>query len=164
MSTPPKSPNGAGEAAGRAGDAANRTGEAAMRLLRGTLRANAAFSTLSGLTFLIGGAGLAAWVGRDSSLVPDGVVLLAFAAGLLLITRRPSLNLKAAMLVVALDALYVVDTVIKIAGDTFSVQGDRFFGIAALVVALLATLQAIGIARVRAATAGGAATSASATA
>ncbi len=120
-------------------------GQAAMRLLRRTLQANAAFSTLSGLTMVIGGADLAGRLGRTGSVAGDGAILLGFAAVLLWLTRRETVNLKAAWLVVALDLIYVADTAAKILQGAFSDAGNAFYGVASAAVLGFAVTQIAGI-------------------
>lgn len=118
-----------------------------MSFLRRVLRANAAFSTLTGLTMVLGGASLGAWLGRTASVAPDGVVLLVFAAVILWLTRRATVSLTAAWVVVALDGLWVLDTARQLLGGQFSTAGNWFYGVAALVVLELAVLQGMGAAR-----------------
>ncbi len=116
-----------------------------MKFLRTVLRANAAFSILSGTVMIVGGAALGASLGKPASLAPDGVVLLVFAAVILWITRAETVNLKAAGAIVVLDAVYVVDTATQLLGAQFSIAGTWFYGVAALVVLDFAVLQLAGL-------------------
>ena len=120
-------------------------GLAAMGLLRRTLQVNAAFSTLSGLTMVIGGADLAGWLGRSGSVAGDGAALLGFAVFILWLTRRVTVSLRAAWLVVALDLVYVADTSTKILQGAFSDAGTLFYGIVSAVVFGFAIAQIAGI-------------------
>lgn len=106
-----------------------------MSFLRGVLRANAAFSILSGIVMIVGGAALAAWLGRAGSVAPDGVVLLMFAAVILWITRAETVVLKVAGVIVALDTARQIFT------GQFSTAGNWFYGVATLVVLDFAILQ-----------------------
>lgn len=116
-----------------------------MKFLRAVLRANAAFSILSGTAMIVGGAALGASLGKPASVAPDGVVLLVFAAVILWITRAETVNLKAAGVIVALDVVYVVDTARQILAAQFSTAGIWFYGIATLVVLDFAVLQLGGL-------------------
>ena len=118
-----------------------------MAFLRNVLRTNAAFSILSGVLMIGGGAGLGRWLGRSGSVAPDGVVLLVFGGLILWIARRESVNLKAATAVIALDALYVVDTARQILTGQFSGAGNWFYGVVTLLVLDLAVMQTIGAIR-----------------
>lgn len=112
-----------------------------LSFLRGVLRANATFSILSGIVMIAGGARLGAWLGKAGSVALDGVVLLMFAAVILWITRAETVGLKVAGVIVALDAVYVVDTVRQILTGQFSTAGNWFYGIVTLVVLDFAILQ-----------------------
>ena len=116
-----------------------------MKFLRNVLRANAAFSILSGTVMIVGGAALGASLGKPASVAPDGVVLLVFAAVILWIARAETVNLKAAGVIVALDAVYVVDTARQIFAAQFSTAGTWFYSVAALVVLDFAVLQLGGL-------------------
>lgn len=116
-----------------------------LKFLRTVLRANAAFSILSGIVMVAGGATLGAWLGKPASIAPDGAVLLVFAAVILWITRTEAVNLKAAGVVVVLDAVYVVDTARQILTAQVSPAGNWFYGVATLVVLGLAVMQLSGV-------------------
>ncbi len=116
-----------------------------MKFLRNVLRANAAFSILSGTVMIVGGAALGASLGKPASVAPDGVVLLVFAAVILWIARAETVSLKAAGVIVALDTVYVVDTARQIFTAQFSTAGTWFYGVAALVVLDFAVLQLGGL-------------------
>lgn len=116
-----------------------------MKFLRNVLRANAAFSILSGTVMIVGGAALGASLGKPASVAPDGVVLLVFAAVILWIARAETVSLKAAGVIVALDTVYVVDTARQIFTAQFSTAGTWLYGVAALVVLDFAVLQLGGL-------------------
>ena len=116
-------------------------------LLRRVLQANAAFSTLCGLVWVVGGEALGAWFGRDGSMAADGVGLLVFAALLVVLSTRVTIPPLLAAIVVALDILWVVDAGTRIAGGAFSTQGAWVIGFIALTVLDFAAFQAFGVYR-----------------
>ena len=116
--------------------------------LRGSLRANAAFSALSGALFTLAGAPLGRFLGVDALLVGAvGVNLLGFAAALVYFAGRPVLSRAIAMLIVTADLLWVVGTFALVRSAVFTAAG----AVAALavsgVVLLFAILQSIGTRR-----------------
>lgn len=122
-------------------------------LLRHALRANALFSTLCGLVFIAAPAPVAAWTGlpQAKTVMATGLMLLAFAAGLLLNSRRPQVNEGQAWLAVGLDAGWVALTFWLLARGWFTPGGKIFVAIIAVAVGAFALLQFAGLRRVRAA-------------
>jgi len=120
-------------------------------LLRNSLRANAAFSTLSGLTFLLGASAVAEAIGLgDARIVAGtGVQLLGFAALLLFIASRETLHLPTALLIVAADLAWVIGTVPVVALDLLNRKGAIAAVGIADVVLILAVLQYLGVRRIR---------------
>lgn len=118
-------------------------------LLRRALQANAIFSTLCSIAWIVGGEGLARWFGRDASMATDGIVLLVFAALLAILSSRPRIPTILAAVVVLLDLLWVTDAAVKVASGAFSTGGSWVMGAIGLVVLDLAVLQAMGIYRGR---------------
>ena len=124
------------------------------RLLRASLRGNAAFSSLCALISLAYAGPLAQTLGIPSPalLTALGVQLLAFAALLLVLASRPTIPLRLAWAVVAADVLWVVGTIPLVLGETLTRAGVwTAIGIAD-VVAIFAFLQALGIRRASRAT------------
>ncbi|MBW2315372.1 MAG: hypothetical protein JRH10_14405, partial [Deltaproteobacteria bacterium] len=82
-------------------------------LLRNSLRGNAAFSTLSGLAFVLGADAVAGAIGLGDAriLTVTGVQLLGFAALLVYLASRATLHLPTAMLIVWADLAWVVGTI-----------------------------------------------------
>ena len=78
-------------------------------LLRRALVANALFSGVSGVILALGARPVAAFLGLDNALylIVTGVLLLLYAADLLYVATRPTVNRTAAWLAVALDLLWV---------------------------------------------------------
>jgi len=121
------------------------------RLLRNSLRANGAFSTLSGLAFLLGAGPVAEAIGLGDArvLAVLGVNLLGFAALLFWLAARKSLPLPAAVAVVWMDLAWVVGTVPVVMLDLLNRTGAISAVAIADVVLLFAVLQYLGIRRIR---------------
>lgn len=120
-------------------------------LLRNSLRANCAFSTLSGLSFLFGAAAIAAAIGLGEAriLLGLGVGLLGFAGYLAFVSSRPTLDLSVAMQIIAADLAWVVGTVPVVLLDVLNRSGVIAAIVIANVVLLLALLQYLGVRRIR---------------
>ena len=119
------------------------------RLLRNSLRANAAFSTASGIAFSLAGAPIADFIGvAPAALVTSvGLNLLAFAAALLWVSSRPTLSALLARIIIGLDLAWVVGTVAAVYADLFTRAGALASVGIALVVLTFATLQWLGVRR-----------------
>jgi hypothetical protein len=117
--------------------------------LRRSLRANAAFSTLSGLTFVVAAAAIGEFLGAVPALLVAGVggQLLLFAAALIWLASRAEISVPIATAVIAADLLWVVGTVGVVCADVFSQGGAALAIVLADVVLLLAILQSIGVHR-----------------
>lgn len=120
-------------------------------LLRNSLRGNAAFSTLSGLTFLLGAEGLAGAIGLGDAriLTGTGVQLLGFAALLAYLASRETLHLPTAMLIVWADLAWVVGTIPVVAFDLLNRTGSIGAVAIADIVLVFALLQYLGVRRIR---------------
>ncbi len=121
------------------------------RLLRYSLRANAAFSSVCGVASLASAAPLAASLGipEPALLTGLGVQLLLFAGLLMLLASRPVIRPSLALAVVAADVLWVVGTVPLVLSGALSTAGNWTALAIADVVALFAVLQYVGIRRTR---------------
>jgi hypothetical protein len=121
------------------------------RLLRTSLRANAAFSTLCGLTSLSAAAPLAAALGvpEPAILTSLGAQLLGFAALLVWLASRPTIRAGLALAVVVADALWVVGTVPLLMAGVLGPAGNWTAFAIANVVGLFGVLQYVGIRRMR---------------
>jgi hypothetical protein len=119
----------------------------ASTLLRRALQVDAAASAASAVLFLAGGAPLAERLGAPMSLAPVAWFLVAWAAALAWLSTRRVIRPGAAWMVVALNALWVVGSVIELAAGLFSPLGKVVFGVMALFVAVIADVQFLGIRR-----------------
>jgi len=126
-------------------------------LLRRALFANAAFSTLCGLTLLLAGGALGPTLGLPG-LVLQGVgsALLPFAFGLWWIARRPTVRRGEAWVAVALDLAWVAGSAALVLGDLWPLRTAGVWAVAGVadVVLLFAALQGFGLVRKRPSTAG----------
>lgn len=120
------------------------------RLLRNSLRANAVFSLVSGLTFTIGATPIADFLGvAPAALVTSvGLNLLGFAAALVWLASRPVVSPVLAKIVIALDVGWIVGTVVLVYADTFTRGGALASILVANVVLAFALLQWIGVRKV----------------
>jgi len=120
-------------------------------LLRNSLRANGAFSTLSGLAFLLGSAAIAPAIGLGDAriLLGLGVGLLGFAGYLVFVSSRPTLNLSTAMQIIVADLAWVVGTVPVVMLDVLNRTGVIAAVAIADAVLLFAILQYLGVRRIR---------------
>lgn len=123
------------------------------RFLRKSLRGNAVFSALSGLTFAIASGTIAAFLGAFPPLLvfAVGVQLLVFAAALVWLASRPEISAPLAIGVIVADLVWVVATLVAVYVDLFTRGGAVLLLILADVVLLMAILQAIGVHRMGAA-------------
>jgi hypothetical protein len=125
------------------------------RLLRNTLRGNGVFSTISGVSFMLASAQIAAFLGvsPDAAILIAliGVGLLGFAAILFRSTSRQMLDLTMSIAAIAGDVLWVLGSLVILIADPFgfSTAGRWATLIIADAVATFAILQFIGLRRVR---------------
>jgi hypothetical protein len=127
------------------------TSNSPSKLLRRTLQANAAFSSLSGIVSITGAQPLSQLLGANLSslLIGMGIALLAYAAILLVNARRENIKLQEAWLAVVLDTAWVVGSVILIFAGTLTTTGNWLVAVVADVVLLFAVLQFFGIRRLQ---------------
>lgn len=132
------------------------------RLLRNALRANGAFSTLSGLTFTLGAGPVAAAIGLGDArlLAAVGLGLLGFAGYLAWVSSRPTIDLSTSMQIVFADLAWVVGTVPLVLMDVLSRTGTVAAVLVADMVLLFAILQFLGVRRIRGASSAAATTAA----
>lgn len=120
-------------------------------LLRTALRANAAFSTTTGLAMLIAPAAIGGLIGVEAPLVLRGIGLglLVFAADLVWFSRSGRTLRAIGRAAVAGDAAWVVGTVVLalLAPGLLSPTGWALTGGIALAVAGFASAQALGLHR-----------------
>ncbi|HYG91588.1 MAG TPA: hypothetical protein VD978_35660 [Azospirillum sp.] len=86
-------------------------------LLRRVLLADAAVSALMGVVLAVDAGMLAGWLGLPVPLLRwAGVSLLPFAAMLVYLATRPAVPRRAAWAVIAVDALWIVDSAVLLLG------------------------------------------------
>jgi hypothetical protein len=122
------------------------------RLLRLALRANAGFSTVSGLVLAVAAPVLGPWLGIPPlGLAVVGLGLLPFAWLLFRNAARTPINEAEARLAVGADVAWVLGSVALVAVDPLGLTlAGRVAVVAiALCVADFALLQALGLGRLR---------------
>lgn len=121
------------------------------RLLRNSLRANGAFSTLSGLAFTLGSGAIAGAIGLTDPrvLLAVGAGLLGFAGFLFFLSSRPEIPTATAMQIVWADLAWVIGTVPLVALGLLNGTGTIAALAIADVVLVFAVLQYLGVRRVR---------------
>ena len=119
------------------------------RFLRMSLRANAFFSTFSGLAFVFASGRIADFLGDlPASLVLGvGVQLLVFAAALAWLSSQMNISTALTLAVIAADCLWVFATGVVGYADLFTQGGDILLVAPADVVLVLAILQSMGVRR-----------------
>ena len=119
------------------------------RFLRQSLRGNALFSTLSGLTFLVASAAIAEFLGGLPSMIVAvvGGQLLLFAGVLVWLASRAEISRQMVIGVIVADILWVVGTIVIVYAELFTRDGATLAIVLAGVVLLLAILQSIGVHR-----------------
>ena len=119
------------------------------RLLRNSLRANAAFSAVSGLASLSAAGTLADFIGVPSPepVLAVGVHLLLFAGLLVFLASRAALSVAIVIAVVAADIGWVLATLGVIYVDLFTRAGAALALAIASIVLSFALLQWLGLRR-----------------
>jgi len=120
-------------------------------LLRNTLRADAVVCAISGVD-LLAFSGMAAdllGVERGATLPMVGLGLIAYAAYLLVASRREPLSLSEAWAFATGDLVWVAASAAVIAFGSMPANGKWIVGIVALVVLAFAELKMLGIRRIR---------------
>lgn len=121
----------------------------ASNFLRLSLRGNAFFSSLSGLSFLVASERIAAILGNVPApvVLSVGLQLLLFAGALVWLASRPEVSVPLAITVIVADLLWVVATAVVVYADLFTQNGEILALVLADVVLILAILQTIGVRR-----------------
>lgn len=116
-------------------------------LLRVALRANAAFSGLSGIVMLFGAGPLAVFIGfaHPWLLRFIGVSLVVFALTLIRTASRRRVDVREAWTAVALDGGWVVGSAIIIAMGFLNGRGNWTLAFVSDFVLLFAILQFVGL-------------------
>lgn len=123
-------------------------------LLRRALRANAAFSTMSGLTLVVGSYLIGPWIGVEPSWIVllVGLGLLPFAYSLFANAKREVVNLGEVKSAIAGDIAWVIGSITVVVVDPtgLTTAGIVTILLIAAVVADFALLQWMGLRRVSA--------------
>ena len=125
------------------------------RLLRAVLWANAAFSILSGMLFLVAAKEISALAGitsKEDIRIIGGSVLV-FAVVVMRTASRKVIRPRAVWPLVEGDLAWIVATAILMAFRVFSPAGNWLFGECACIVLLLALGEFLGLRRLRTGTA-----------
>jgi hypothetical protein len=125
--------------------------EASAGLLRKALLGNALFSTLSGLAILFAQGWLLRILGLSNnvSLSILGIVLIVFAAALVVNARRRKVKTSDAWMAILMDVAWVIASYVLIFVVPFSTGGKWVVGAVAELVLLFAVLQFMGIRRMQ---------------
>ncbi len=120
-------------------------------LLRYSLRANAAFSTVSGATCLVAATPLAASLGmpQPALITSLGANLLVFALLLVWLAAQREIRIPLALGIVAADVAWVIGSAAVIAAGPLTTAGNWTVAAVANVVLLFAVLQYAGVRRLR---------------
>ena len=140
----------------------NRVQSTRSNLLRNTLRANAAFSIISGVLFIVASNGIAAFLGIKEASVfgfldgPTfililGIGVLLFGLGVLYDVTRPELRRRDATLILAGDIAWVGISALLLLTRAlpFSTAGSWAVLITADIVTVFAIGEYIGLRRLR---------------
>jgi len=121
----------------------------AAEFLRASLRANAAFSALSGVILAIANGAIATLLGEVHPLLVllVGVQLLFFAGLLVWLASRSEIPASLAVGVVVADLLWVFATILVVYIDVLTRSGEALATVLAGIVLVMAILQSIGIRR-----------------
>jgi hypothetical protein len=113
-------------------------------LLRIALLIDAGVTALNGAAYLAGAGILDSLLGMPASAQrPIGAFLLAFAAAVLYVATRPTIGRGASAAVIAVNAAWVVASVVVLVSDWHAptLGGGVWIALQAVVVALFAVLQ-----------------------
>ena len=121
------------------------------QLLRGALRGNSIFSTLSGVLFLLASGTVASFLGAIPVwiILALGVGLLGFAALVFMTANQSPLNRQMVQGIIVGDVLWVVASWILLFSDlvTFTTAGWWAVAVVADIVLVFAILQGVGLRR-----------------
>jgi hypothetical protein len=128
------------------------SGNGGSALLRRALKANGAFSALSGLILLVAARPLAALFGLHAtgSLIGVGASLLVYATVLFRNALRAAVDPREASLAVILDLAWVAGSAVLIFAGVLSAAGNWTVAVLAEIVLCFAVLQFFGIRQMRA--------------
>lgn len=122
-------------------------------LLRQSLRANAGFSGICGVAFLLAHAMIGSLIGLTVTVVllVLGIGLMAFAAGLIYLASRPEIGKWWVLIVVASDVVWVAGSAVLVMAFPAVLNGAGRIAviIIAMIVLMFAYLQAYGLWKIR---------------
>lgn len=131
-------------------------------LIRSALRANALFSTVSGLLFVLAASSIAEFLGIHQSRILGlltgagfilvlGLAILAFAGLLFYMTTRPVLDLSLARAVFVLDVAWVIVSLLILLSGALplTTAGSWAVLIVSDIVAVFAIAEYVGLRRAR---------------
>ncbi len=123
------------------------------RFLRNVLRANAIFSTVSGLGFIFFANALAQFIGLTNPLVfvGMGILILPFAIYVYKIATMQTLNTKLVWIIIELDTFWVICSAILLLTSVvpLTTMGKWAIGLSAEIVAVFAVLEYVGLRKLR---------------
>lgn len=121
--------------------------------IRNVLKANALFSGLSGIAFLVGAKPITLFLGLTNPLIltVTGVLLLLFAGDLFFLATRKNVAPKFVVAVIVADALWVAGSIALLATNLvpLTIGGKWAVGIVAAIVALFADCQYFGLRKMK---------------
>ena len=119
------------------------------RFLTNVLRANAIFSTVSGLLVIFFADSIAQLIGLANPmiLVGLGITLLPFAFFVYKVSAMEVVNSKLVWVIIELDALWVLGSAILLFANVvpFTTMGKWSIGLLAEVIAIFAILEYVGL-------------------
>jgi len=119
------------------------------RFLANVLKANAVFSTVSGLIFIFFASSVAHFIGLENPvfLIGIGVTILFFSVYVYKVATMDTLNTKLVWVIIELDILWVVGSVILLLTNIVSLTtlGQWAIGLTAEIVAVFAILEYVGL-------------------
>ena len=119
------------------------------RFLRNVLRANAIFSTVSGVFVILFAKSVAQLIALENPLllIALGIDLLPFAFFVYKVSAMETLNSKWVWVIIEMDILWVVSSVVLLFSNIvpFTTAGMWMIGLLAEVVAIFAVLEYVGL-------------------
>ena len=124
------------------------------RFLRNVLKANAIFSTVSGLMFILFASSLASLFGSTTNpmiFVGLGLVILPFAIYVYKISTMEALNTRLVWVIIGLDTFWVVASAVLLLTNIvpLTTMGKWMIGFSAEIVAVFAILEFAGLRKLR---------------
>ncbi|MFP6584566.1 MAG: hypothetical protein VCD00_18685 [Candidatus Hydrogenedentota bacterium] len=120
-------------------------------ILRGALKGNGAFSSVTGIALLVAAKPIAGYIGLEFPwlLTVIGVSLLIFAVGLFRNATREKVDLTEARIAVVLDSAWVLGSGVLLMTGMLNTTGNWSVAIIADIVLVFAIAQSVGVRRMR---------------